>query len=44
MRETPVMLAAIGTVLLLALIVIVEVREYAGRMRERRLDELHRRK
>lgn len=43
MFKTPVVLAALGTGLLLVLIVIVEFRHYVIRLRERRLHNLHRR-
>ena len=39
----PVKVAVVGTALILTLIVVIEVREYFRRLRDRRLCELHRR-
>lgn len=44
MYKAPIVLAAAGTALLLALIVFIEVREYFWRKRDLRLYHLHRRK
>lgn len=44
MFKAPVVVAVAGTLALVAIIAWVEVREYLSRLRNKRLQELHRRK